>query len=62
MAIVHVMYVLMFVLHAYFLSCVYLLLVCYAHDFPWAVSVGLLTHKKLCIGPRDLQTGFVCDL
>ena len=35
-AIVHVMYmyVFMFVLHVYFHSCVYLLLVCYAHDIP----------------------------
>ena len=31
----------MFVLHVYLLSCVYLLLVCYAHDFPCTCTASI---------------------
>ena len=42
--IVHILYVLMFALHVYFLSCVYLLLVSYAYDF--ASTCTLHAHTK----------------
>ena len=41
-------YVLMFALHVGFLSCVYLLLVCYAHDFPCIFALVDQTFDVSC--------------